>query len=53
MDYILYISIAIGIILSAMNFYISFLAHYIEKKKTGSAITKLELRYESKETKTK
>jgi len=38
MDYILYISIAIGMMLSAMNFYISFLAHYIEKKKTGSGI---------------
>jgi len=38
MDYILYISIAIGMMLSAMNFYISFLAQYIEKKKTGSGI---------------
>jgi len=38
MDFILYISIIIGIILSAMNFYISFLAQYIEKKKTGSGI---------------
>jgi len=38
MNYILYISIAIGIMISAVNFYISFLAQYIEKKKIGSGI---------------
>jgi ABC-type proline/glycine betaine transport system permease subunit len=39
MYFILYISITIGIILSVMNFYISFLVKYIEKNnKIGSGI---------------
>ena len=38
MYFILYISIVVGIIFSAMNFYISFLAKYIENNKVGSGI---------------
>jgi len=38
MHFILYISITVGIILSVINFYISFLAKYIEKNKIGSGI---------------